>query len=655
MKFHVMGLGCLLALAASGCSSFGAEKPHRPATYPPTDTRGAYPPWRLIGIKNNPKAPCPEIPGWKVRPLFQLHGSSVCTEDDERGLGAVEEQMDRFCLYEQGKGPRTIPQASALGLAHLEPDAVAMAPAVQVPGKSGPMGRAIWPQLETHFVEQTTGGSLPKPFPNVQAHRPVRLAFIDSEPASSGLDRKNPYMEHGHFLRLLGYKLAGSSVEITTELALPIVAFNTENPDASDRDLTNGGRVGSFDDLAEAIQRAVIAWQSEGKKYGQKLVLNLSVGWDGKRFGGLTEQRVCDLPAGPQAVYLALEYAAREGALIFAAAGNSRSGPHASSGPLLPAAWARGNIGESGCGKELKQPLLYAVGGVQWDGKPITNARTGGMPSLAAYADHVALRDLDGNPTSTYTGTSVATAVVSSIASRLWPDDLGTDASAIVEKLPGVLLDYKADFYRDENAPNVKEVSLCPAGAPDCPPRVRPNLSAAFDARKPPVEHRSFQDIETPSDCGAGLFFELQTMSSHRAICPSKKYDDFWDEPWILPQPESDPCPSCAIGPRTMLQTGTDGLPPEQMLHIEISEEWQKAADSEAATLASGTLEVVREEATPRFFHYVFDPPNPGSALDIKLPGEPFASGSTVRASISWEVRQSTKTYSINTPVLISN
>ncbi|HEV7668362.1 MAG TPA: S8/S53 family peptidase [Thermoanaerobaculia bacterium] len=634
MKLHVFGLGCLLAFAGAGCSTFGA-KPYRPSTYPSIDARGAYPPWRLIGVKNDPEAPCPEIPGWTVGQLFPLgtqQGPCGGGEPDDNGkaLIAVGKQMDAFCLYEEGKGRRVIPQAAALGLARLEPDAVAMTAAVQIPGTTGTLGSSIGPNLEQHFVQQVGGGGQ-SPQPSQVS---VRLAFLDSEPVGDGFTKKNYRMEHGHFLRLLGSKLAGPNVKITTQLALPILTFHADDPDGSTRD-PNGGYIGSFADLAKAIHDEVTAWTNQGPEH---LVLNLSVGWDGERFGGLTETRVCDLPPGPRAVYLALEEAARKGALIFASAGNAQPGPHASTGPLLPAAWVRGNIRESACGQELKAPLLYAVGAVQSDGKPLANARKGGMPELAAYGDHVVVTD-GGNPTSTYTGTSVATAVVSSIAARIWSEESrrGDSPGAIVEnliKMRGKDLRYPADFFfPDGSRPDVYQIALCNSGT-NCPPEGPVVLDFPEDVV---ASVRFEQATRVPENCGG--------PGPH---CPAQTYDDHWRDAWVIPQPESDPCPSCMMGPPRNIAAGD----PTRVLHGEISKEWQAAWDQEKLTAA--TLEAVSQGGVHTRHEFVVnwnyrDTPQ----FDITLPGSDFSDGPPVKAIITWVVTSSRRISSINSPVLI--
>ncbi len=653
MKSVVFGLGWLLFLVSSGCTITNAVKTpvsvlDRFTNLPPTDTVGAYPTWRYIGIKIDPEAPCPEIDGWQVRQLFQLGVRHSCGEADSAGTEAVEKQMDGLCRYESnGARPKPLPPLVTLGLSRLEPDAVALAPALQIPGASGPLGRKIAPLLATYFTSHVGGGGAGPDDTN----EPVRLAFLDSEPTAEGIVLRRGNSGHGHFLRLIGGDLGGSAVAITTRLALAVNEFNATDPERSSRP-SNGGSVGSFTDLAEAIHQEVTAWENENrskdKEHRRHLVINLSVGWDGKKFGGYDETRVCDLPAGPRAVYLALVYAARQGVLIFAAAGNSQAGPHASSGPLLPAAWARGNIQGSGSicgGEDLKGPLLYAVGGVQWNGKPLTNARKGGMPELAAFGDHVVLKDLTGEPTSAYTGSSVATAVVSSIAARLWHENPDKDAGGIAADLlnrGGIDLKYPADFaYRKSPPPNVREISLRSVfgGQTSKEPRP-PKLSDLFEETEASITLRL--PAAAPKACSKGS----------GVTCPGRLYDDYWSQPWVLPQPEDDPCPNCAMGPprRAVTQVATDPGPPKDLiLRVEISADWK----SQNATLESGTLDVELEGGSHKLYELKL-PHSLSEPWSVRLPATDFATTPPVRAVLTWLVEKPNKEKaSINSPILV--
>lgn len=651
MKSPMFGLGLLL-LAGSGCASLYEHKAPTTFRNPPINTTGAYPNWRWIGVKSDVNASCPEVPGWKQRQLFRF-GARRNTCGGSSGLDKVSEELDRFCIFERGKGARPLPPAASLGLSSLEPDAVAMTPAVQVPGTSGRLGNGMSGLLETHFVQQMGGGPSYRPG-SAEVKPTVRLAFLDSEPTRERINGRMGLLEHGYFLSLLGAKLAGPGVKITSQLALPIVRFDADDPDKSPRDLKKGGFVGSFVDLAEAIQREVATWESEDKGKGLRLVLNLSVGWDGERFGGLSEKRVCDLPAGPRAVYLALEFANRQGALIFAAAGNSHSGPHATGGPLLPAAWEKGNLEESACGARLGRPLLYAVGGLQGNDTPIANARRGGMPELAAYADHVALTDSKGTRTSTYTGTSVATAVVASIASGLWhrlgPDP---DAKDVVRQLPGVPLKYSPDFrWRSaEQEGMVRRITLCDGSDAGwkCPESSLPSWPAV--PKEPVRAPGRFEAIASHDACGGGPYYSVSgAISRPEEICPDRYFNDFRSESWLVPQPEFDPCPDCGVRQARQLLAGSSG---DAVLNVEISKEWFTAAVQDRSELKSGTLELEQISGSGVVTRsYVFPAPSNSDPVAINLDGSQ-GSGLPIRANISWLVVQGTRTYSINSPVLI--
>ncbi len=641
MKMHVFGLGLLLLLAVLGCLTNGVvQKPVAPLDERAKhDPKNAEPLWRLIGIKVNPAAPCPKIPG--------LQGSQLFERDANQ---KSDPARDRFCLYE-GAAFKTRPPLAGLGLSQLAPDAVALSPAVPVPGTSTKPGGRVSPRLAEFFTERSGRGRFSTDVG--QSWSPVRLAFLDSEPTVEGMGPQKNSFEHGHFLRLLGARLAGSSVHVTTELALPITKFDAKDPAQTERNWMLGGKVGSFVDLAQAIERAVTTWVSRGRDRERHLVLNLSVGWDGGRFGGLHEQRVADLPAGPQAVYLALENAAREGALIFAAAGNARSGSKTSQGPLLPAAWASRTFRTSS-GQE--EPLLYAVGGVQADGSPIANARPRGVPELAAYADHVALINEKGEPTSTYTGTSVATAVVSSIAAKLWSEPNSADLSAagLVKLLKerGQDHGYSADFGLGTPRPNVKEIAYCSTflGLENCPEERRPEITAFLPRERTtiaPTTHKS------PRDCPSETFLALPPSSAPLAgFCPTLAFESHLDDPWVFPQPESDPCVHCAMGPPPRT-TAPDGNP---WLHVEVASEW---CGHETA-LKSATLEIEETKATgEKATTYLLI----GSEFSCKKPIDHsiasaafprIAEGGSISARIHWVIDQEKGPTSILSPVLIA-
>jgi hypothetical protein len=360
----------------------------------------------------------------------------------------------------------------------------------------------------------------------------VRLAFLDTQPTEEGAPETCGNSPHGFTLAHIARQLVCAqgahehcAAQITTRLAMPIIDFDPKKSKHNKTDTVRGGFLGMQSDLAEAIRSEVDDWLKAKKQ--QHLVLNLSMAWDGELFDGLDQQQIGEMRAGTQAVYRALQYAAGFDVLVLAAAGNQKREPCGNTGPLLPGAWERGEPAQI-CGKpgEKKVPLLYAVGGVRSDGNPLLNARPGGMPSRSAYGENAVVPSLDPKkPTAMLTGSSVATAVVSSIAAIVWDTRPDLSSHEVMEKLytSGDELGFKADFWFGASAPpsppflTVHRLSLCTAIKEAC----KPNLDASCPI-KGLCEKWYAEDLSSPGNV-------KPTLGS----C----------QPWLFPQPEDDPQP----------------------------------------------------------------------------------------------------------------
>ncbi|HRC57908.1 MAG TPA: hypothetical protein PKU97_18400, partial [Kofleriaceae bacterium] len=113
--------------------------------------------------------------------------------------------------------------------------------------------------------------------------------------------------------------------EVTTELALPWSARGIQGQ--------RGGHVGTLADLARAIARALARWQAEGARH--RLILNLSVGWEHTE--QIAECSTAEPTSAPaRAVRGLLQYAAAQGVLVVAAAGNDSAGPSPRVGLTCP-------------------------------------------------------------------------------------------------------------------------------------------------------------------------------------------------------------------------------------------------------------------------------------------------------------------------------
>ncbi len=580
LSWKLTPVALLAALLLSAC-------PQSPPVAGPIDYQAACPDWRWIGIKSGSVCPAP------MQPLF--------------GTGPIPPGLEDFCLYEPaGNGDRsTVPALVGRGeLVRAARDCMAVGPTA---GER--LADELWRDLEKRFLVEAGQRSpgAPEQLPVNDAPPGVRLAFLDTHPTGEGAIEASENSKHGYTMAHLARHLAcdpdsGCDARITTQLALPYVSFVQAGFEKSERDEEEGGYFGSIGDLAIAVWREVDAWQEEAED--ERLVLNLSLGWNGELFGDLWAGRtrstsipsveVCrdlgqyrdlehflpllkdgDTESPPSstatlAVFCALQDAACRGALVVAAAGNRNGGPDPdglNQGPLLPAAWeahdapdadtCKGLLGQKPSELEPEGPLVYAVGGVQSNDRPLANARPGAEPPRVAYGDHAVVDDGSGRPTAIYTGTSVATAVVSATAAVVWHHNPELSRHQLMERLYENGVSLQRPPADPGLAPDVHRISLCRALDPDCrgPAGAGENpLAERLDAFQPdPMLEldagRLAARLDRPDFCGAAAADEIRTLDD--AIqgnpCPFAQFHDVTAQPWTRPAPEEAPCASCGI------------------------------------------------------------------------------------------------------------
>ena len=520
-----------LAVGLSACSTF---RPPRPDLTRP-DTAKACADWRWIGI-SEPGARCPDVPGWTVRPLFPqiapvrpLSGE-LCDQcdqnapDDEVPDLEVIEALNRFCVYEIAHSKKWLhdvpfPPTASAGLVRFDPDCASLAP-------SGPtMVNGAWESDPDFLALVGRPQSLEL---NIQNQGGVRLAFLDTQPTSEVFPTAPGSSPHGYVLAHIARDLVCTkhdrhcAAQITTQLALPILKFDPKKRKHNEIDRVGGGALGMQSDLAAAIRNEVDSWQAK-KSTQRHLVINLSLAWDGSLFDRLDQEQISQMRAGTQAVYWALRYATGFDALVLAAAGNQKRAPCANQGLLLPAAWEfrPPREEEDSCPERKRarndRKLVYAVGGLQADLQPLANARPGGMPRLAAYGENV------------FAGSSVATAVASSIAALVWDSFPHRDAAWVMSILDGSGedLSFPADAMvaagssTTLTAPRTRRLLLCEA------------LRAACD------EHPGVP-CPLQSTCERSeSSHEVDPITAYQGSC----------EPWLYPQPEDPPKPNCHTCP----------------------------------------------------------------------------------------------------------
>ena len=561
MPRHLLWLALGIGLGLSACAT-SPRPPQAPRVLPVTlpDTSTACAEWRWIGIASPTAKECPSVPGWKVSPLFPPSSQAQEVHDQlprpyDRQLNfegkqdpeklAVDEasqELNRFCLYEiedpkKNLGDVPFPPAVSADLVRFDQDCAAISPA-----GDRDLSRATWKDVSAYFLSQA--GRTPLTINN---RRGVRLSFLDTQPTSREIPREPGNSMHGYTLAHIARHLVCSSetgdcaAQITTQLTLRYMQFDARSQ-ALTRTDARGGHFGLQSDLAKAIESEVASWQAEDPR--QHLVLNLSVGWDAQLFGGLDQAQRAEMRAGTQAIYSALRYAKSLDVLVLAAAGNRTQ--CSTEGPLLPAAWERGAASVARCCNAPEAPLVYAVGGVQSDGQPLANARDRGLPRRVAYGENAVVPSGATERRRTYTGSSAATAVVSSIAAVVWDSfpnlssdevmeilDASGDALKVLEE-SGDERPRLADFWFSAcstptlKAPEVHRLSLCTALKAACDGRRTEPCPLQVDTCEPWIAERTI----FPKWCSGPLV---------SGTCSA----------WLLPQPGDPPCPNPECPPYT--------------------------------------------------------------------------------------------------------
>lgn len=311
-----------------------------------------------------------------------------------------------------------------------------------------------------------------------------------------------------------------------------------------------GGKLGTQSHYAQAVTDAVDDWLEEPVDTRPRgLVINLSLGWDGD-YDVFNTQRMPGVEA-----YWATRYAACNGALLIAAAGNRATDDDA--GPLFPAAYEAipRDCGEP-AGPNVYQPLVHAVGGVDGRDNPLAITRDGSLPRLVAPASFVATPQdttafFAGSPP-VMSGSSMAAASTSGAAAFLWglyPDvhpDLIMEALYLTAEPLGVSAEFgiNGEPLQEQRRISVARAFAlaCPMGssAGFCPPAAsRPALpparAAGVDAS---VDFAALVALMYPAPVASGV---------DDAAPPQVEGESAYFDVWSVPQPATPNCPVCGI------------------------------------------------------------------------------------------------------------
>lgn len=597
---------------------------------------------RYIGYASTPEA-CTNlsIQGWDSAPLF---------------TGEVPLELGRYCLFtrDDTQPPAPFPTFN------WGPDSPTVDCAV-VTAHATELSVENQAALEAAFrAEADAVNPLPAPSANIGNQPPTKVIVVDASKTNGFPLPSEGMIEHGKLMGMIVRQLAcpaGSPVcaaEVANSLALPLVRTSSgleRRP--------NGGRFGSFGDLAQAIRQGVTLAGTQGGR----TIFNLSVGWDGARYGGVfagTNWQTLSPPI--RAIYSALSYASCRGVLTIAASGNSTDGPDPSTGPSHPGAWeAKAAPTAARCsslmGTNVPPPattyrrLVYAVGGVDGRDLDLANRRPTSRPPLVAPGDHATVSNGQGEITDVFTGSSISAAVASAAAAIAWrydplanPHDIMRRVRQQGTQLPGRTVEFarEACVAPDCN-PNVYRVSICgilesaflngASADPNC------TQSLAFRDARPDITTQSIQPLvctqpamaATPAiaPCVGQYYSESGTPPQE---CPANQLANHHARPFSTPQPDKIACPTCPMEVFTaMLNLNRDysGLLSKPTIVIKPFNQDKKIIDL-----------VVDEEAL-----YYADP--------IKVENLPFNSSETEWATVDFEVNAASGAYSSSSPLII--
>lgn len=392
-----------------------------------------------------PAGGCNNLVDWSASPLFSSPGT-------------LPPQLVDYCLY-TWTGPTPAPMTpdilaweTAIGTLDFAEDSALVVPLV-VPQEYSDSLDAFMHTSIKQRVGEVTASPLVAPS--------VHVAVLDTTPDELPWTQRTGQNRHGDTMAALITEIAGpegaGAAKVSTFLAMPR-RFDpgTQTVGAFP---TLGGDFGHLSDLARALWAAVLDHQTHHA--GEKLVVNLSLGWE-----PLGPGSTCGASPAPaaRAVRAVLDHAAcAHDALVIAAAGNHMGGPEPAIGPMCPAAWT-----DTPTSCDTAKPLVVAAYGLDYQDHPIALARPSSAVPLAAPAIGGQAHAAGTSSPEPLTGTSVAAAVMSASAAIVWAAHPGDSARQVTSLLHtnGVPLGHPVDRVTVGLAPVMRRVSLCSVLAP---------------------------------------------------------------------------------------------------------------------------------------------------------------------------------------------
>lgn len=381
---------------------------------------------------------------------------------------------------------------------------------------------------------------------NVPRHG-TRLVLLDT--VAEGVA---PYNEHGLQLEQLIADIAcpGDPESCMDSIDHVLVMPRVPEDDFATADW-DGGNVGYMHEFSMGLAFAVLDWSGTNLALPmaarERLVVSAAVGAD-------PNHPIASDPlyAPAQSAIVALQAAYCMGAVVYAAAGNTRdnSCPNDETGMLAPASYESFAVPTTAeCSSwgyiaddpfytyaPPGSPLIHAVGGLDGRDKPIANHRRDAHPRLHATASDAISED----GSVAITGTSVATGAVAAAHLLMWSVEPEQSGSVVANQL------YSTGYALAENADDgmyvgqpIRRLAICPA------------LSDTLElscASLPPDPHGNLGEYElaiedaiAEADLAELLIGPGKLTWGDEADCSEGPSFDVF----IKPQPERPACSSC--------------------------------------------------------------------------------------------------------------
>jgi subtilisin family serine protease len=509
---------------------------------------------RQLALLPSAAGVCPTVGGWTGGKVFP----------------GMTDGLGKFCKYDWSGGPG-LPNVAALqnvGLLRVASDCGGV-----YDHSTDVVWSAVGPEVEEvfhHGIGRVSATDLSlSSFEDSRSR--VVVAVVDTVPEPQPAQ---PRSLHGDFMVSLIEDLAcpagtdDCAVSVVRSLGLPRY-IDGEQMDLVDT--VNGGTYGTQNDMAKAIYQSVQAWKAAGGASTSKMIINLSVGWDGDIFGDVDDPT--PRPA-VEAVYAAIQYARCHGIAVIAAAGNQ--GSDCGTGPVLPAAWEQHPVPSHERCIQLGAPtlpasvgyapLVYSVGGLTHDHEPMARTRIGAKPRLAALATNA----VAGGGRRTMTGTSAAAAVASGTLALIWSYNPQLSVSAAMSLLyqTGIPTDLDANYSLPNTAnTDVHAINACAAleaacnlESSDCPDVPFQDPLGCLDDEQTFTMTQLFEHLEGSVDeevtttvigqvipCASECSVPAQAFIADATVSAECPEPSSVVRPYTLPQPTEIGCPNCTL------------------------------------------------------------------------------------------------------------